>query len=66
VKPDRVIFTKLDEAVNLGTVITVARRISLSSLLHHHRPEVPEHIEPGKPERLARLLLNGEGKGAVP
>src|SRR4030095_6740556 len=29
VSPDRVIFTKLDEAVNFGVILTVARRLPL-------------------------------------
>jgi flagellar biosynthesis protein FlhF len=59
VKPDRVIFTKLDEAVNLGVIMTVARRIALRLSYVTTGQEVPDHIEPGKPDRLARLILEG-------
>jgi flagellar biosynthesis protein FlhF len=59
VKPDRVIFTKLDEAVNLGVIMTVARRIALRLSYITTGQEVPDHIEPGKPDRIARLLLEG-------
>jgi len=57
--PDRVIFTKLDEAVKLGVLITVARRISLPLSYLTTGQEVPDHIEPGRAERLAELLLDG-------
>lgn len=59
VSPDRMIFTKLDEAVNLGVLITVARRVSLRLSYVTTGQEVPDHIEAGKSERLARMLLEG-------
>jgi flagellar biosynthesis protein FlhF len=59
VSPDRVIFTKLDEAVNFGVLVTVARRVSLKLSYVTTGQEVPDHIEVGQPERLARLLLEG-------
>jgi len=59
VKPDRVIFTKLDEAVNFGVLLTVARRVALKLSYVTNGQEVPDHIEVGRPERLARLLLEG-------
>jgi flagellar biosynthesis protein FlhF len=59
VSPDRVIFTKLDEAVNFGVLLTVARRVSLKLSYVTTGQEVPDHIEVGQPERLARLLLEG-------
>jgi flagellar biosynthesis protein FlhF len=59
VSPDRIIFTKLDEAVNFGVLVTVARRVSLRLSYVTTGQEVPDHIEVGQPERLARLLLEG-------
>jgi flagellar biosynthesis protein FlhF len=59
VNPDRIIFTKLDEAVNFGVLVTVARRVSLKLSYVTTGQEVPDHIEVGQPERLARLLLEG-------
>jgi flagellar biosynthesis protein FlhF len=59
VSPDRIIFTKLDEAVNFGVLVTVARRVSLKLSYVTTGQEVPDHIEVGQPERLARLLLEG-------
>lgn len=57
--PDRLIFTKLDEAVGLGVLITVARRVALRLSYVTTGQEVPDHIEAGKSERLARMLLEG-------
>jgi flagellar biosynthesis protein FlhF len=59
VAPDRVIFTKLDEAVNFGVLLTVARKVSLKLSYVTTGQEVPDHIEVGQPDRLARLLLDG-------
>jgi len=63
VKPDRVIFTKLDEAVNFGVILTVARRLALKLSYVTNGQEVPDHIEVGRPDRLARLLLEGGKEG---
>lgn len=59
VRPDRVIFTKLDEAVNFGVLFSVARRIDLKLSYVTTGQEVPDHIEIGRPDRLARLVLDG-------
>jgi flagellar biosynthesis protein FlhF len=59
VTPDRVIFTKLDEAVNYGVLFGVARRIALRLSYVTTGQEVPDHIEMGRPDRLARLVLDG-------
>jgi flagellar biosynthesis protein FlhF len=64
VSPDRVIFTKLDEAVNFGVLVTVARRVSLRLSYITTGQEVPDHLEVGNPERLARLLLEGPREAA--
>lgn len=57
VHPDRLIFTKLDEAVKLGVLFTVAHRVGLPLSFITTGQEVPDHIEPGRPERLAELLV---------
>lgn len=57
VRPDRVIFTKLDEAVNYGVLFNVARRVALRLSYVTTGQEVPDHIEQGRSERLARLVL---------
>lgn len=57
--PDRVIFTKLDEAVNYGVLFNVARRVALRLSYVTTGQEVPDHIEQGRSDRLARLILDG-------
>lgn len=57
--PQRYLFTKIDEACNLGTLLS----------LMHHDPKplsyittgqnVPDDIEPADPERLTNLMLRG-------
>jgi len=59
-RPNRVILTKLDEAANYGVLLTVARRIDAALSFVTTGQEVPDHIEPGQSERLARLVLDGE------
>ena len=56
--PNRVIFTKLDEAVNFGVLLNVARRVSLQLSYVTTGQEVPDHIEAGRPDRIARLILD--------
>ena len=57
--PQKYLFTKIDEACNLGTIL---------SLMHHDpRPlsyittgqNVPDDIEPADPQRLTTLMLRG-------
>ncbi len=60
VTPNRVIFTKLDEAVNFGVLLGVARQVDLKLSFVTTGQEVPDHIEPGKAERIARLILEGQ------
>ena len=57
--PNRVIFTKLDEAVNFGVLLNVARRVPLKLSYVTTGQEVPDHIEAGRPDRIARLILEG-------
>ena len=58
--PTHVIFTKLDEAVSLGVLLNIARRIHAKLSYVTMGQEVPEHIEAGDAERLAKLVLEGE------
>lgn len=62
--PNRVILTKLDEAVNFGVVVNVMQRLRSKLSFVTMGQEVPDHIEPGRPERLAKLILGGEPLGA--
>ncbi len=56
---DRVIFTKLDEAVNFGVLVNVARGINARLSFLTTGQEVPDQIEPGDADRLARLIMHG-------
>ncbi|MFA9478666.1 flagellar biosynthesis protein FlhF [Phycisphaerales bacterium AB-hyl4] len=57
---DRIIFTKLDEAVTFGVVLNVMRKVRKRLSYITTGQEVPHQIEPGRPDRLAALVL-GEG-----
>ncbi|MBX3357236.1 MAG: flagellar biosynthesis protein FlhF [Phycisphaeraceae bacterium] len=58
--PTHLILTKLDEAVNFGVLLSVARRTNAALSFVTTGQEVPDHIEPGHADRLARLVLDGE------
>lgn len=58
--PSRVIFTKLDEAVTLGPLLGVARRVGLKLSYFTTGQEVPDQIELAHSDRLARAILAGE------
>ncbi|MGP1271899.1 MAG: flagellar biosynthesis protein FlhF [Phycisphaerales bacterium] len=58
-EPNRVIFTKLDEAVNTGVLLAVVRRVGVALSFVTTGQEVPDHIEPGRSDRLARMILTG-------
>ena len=57
---DRVILTKLDEAVNFGVLVNVVRRLQTKLSFVTTGQEVPEHLEPGNSDRLARCILTPE------
>lgn len=57
IRTDRIIFTKLDEAVTLGVVLNVLRKVEKRLSYVTTGQEVPHQIEPGRPDRLAALLL---------
>jgi len=59
VGPDRVLFTKLDEAESVGTVVSMVHALGLPLSFVTTGQEVPDHIEPGRADRLARLVLGG-------
>ena len=56
---DRVVFSKLDEAVTYGVLLSVSRKIKASLSYVTTGQEVPHHIERGSPRRLAHLLMGG-------
>ena len=55
--PDRVLFTKVDEADSVGPMVSMVHEIGLPLSFITTGQEVPDHIEPGRAERLARMLL---------
>jgi len=57
---DRVLLTKLDEAVGFGMLISVVHRLGKQISFMSAGQEVPQHIEAGDPMRLADLLLREE------
>lgn len=58
--PNLLIFTKLDEAANLGVVVNIARRVNAKLSYVTTGQEVPDDIEPSRADRLARLVLDGK------
>ncbi len=56
---DRIIFTKLDEAVSFGVLLNVARRVNKQLSFVTTGQEVPHQIEPGDPRKLAELVTGG-------
>ena len=59
IRADKIILTKLDEAVSFGMLVNVIRQVGKQLSFVTTGQEVPDHIEPGRAERLARLVLEG-------
>ncbi len=59
--PDRVLFTKLDEAVHLGPILNVSSRVELPISYVTTGQEVPDQIDLADAPRLARRILDGTG-----
>ena len=60
IQTDRIIFTKLDEAVTFGVVLNVLRKVKKRLSYITTGQEVPHQIEPARPDRLAALMLGEE------
>ena len=60
IRADRIIFTKLDEAVSFGVVVNIVRRVNKQLSFITTGQDVPRDIERGEGARLAGLLLSGE------
>ncbi len=58
-RPDRLILTKLDEAVGMGVVLSVLREAAVQLSYLTTGQEVPADIEQGSSSRLAGLVLDG-------
>ncbi len=54
---DKVVLTKLDEAVSFGMLVNLARKIGKQFSFFTTGQEVPDHIEIGRSERLAELVI---------
>lgn len=64
---DRVVFTKLDEAVGLGVIFNVLRRLNLQLSYLTTGQDVPDDIEVGHRRRIAQLVLDrGGSTGRAP
>jgi flagellar biosynthesis protein FlhF len=59
VRVDRIVLTKLDEAVGMGMVVNVIHRVGKELSFVTTGQEVPEHIEPGSARKLAAMVLDG-------
>jgi len=57
VRVDKLIFTKLDEAAQLGVVLNVARKINKGLAYITTGQDVPDDIEVGHGKKLAQLIL---------
>lgn len=60
VRTDRIIFTKLDEAVSFGVLLNVSKQVGKELSYITTGQEVPHQIEPTASMRLADLVLTGE------
>ncbi|CAG0999794.1 Flagellar biosynthesis protein FlhF [Phycisphaerales bacterium] len=59
VKPDRLVITKLDEAVQFAPIVNLAGRTGLRLSFVTTGQEVPDHIELASAARLASLVVDG-------
>ncbi len=60
IRYDRIIFTKLDEAVNYGVLLNVAKRVNKQLSYLTTGQEVPHQIEPTQAQRIADLVMGGK------
>ncbi|MAX25496.1 MAG: flagellar biosynthesis protein FlhF [Phycisphaeraceae bacterium] len=60
VRTDRIIFTKLDEAVSYGVLLNVSKQVGKELSYITTGQEVPHQIEPTASLRLADLVIDGE------
>ncbi|MFI5377748.1 MAG: flagellar biosynthesis protein FlhF [Tepidisphaerales bacterium] len=57
VRVDKIIFTKLDEAVHVGVVFNVIRKVNKALSYITTGQDVPDHIEVGHGRSLAQLII---------
>ena len=65
VHTDRIIFTKLDEAVTFGVILNVLGKADKRLSYITTGQEVPHQIEPGRSSRIAELVLGSESGGKL-
>jgi flagellar biosynthesis protein FlhF len=63
VRVDKIIFTKLDEAVHVGVVLNVVRKVNKSLSYITTGQDVPNDIEVGRGRKLAQLILGRPNPG---
>jgi flagellar biosynthesis protein FlhF len=59
----KILLTKLDEAVSFGMLVNVIRQVGKQLSFVTTGQEVPTHLEIGRAERLAELVLGGPVHG---
>jgi flagellar biosynthesis protein FlhF len=62
----RVVFTKLDEALGLGVILNVVRRLNLRLSYLTTGQDVPDDIEVGHCRRIAELIIGSRTPQACP
>ncbi len=62
---DRVIFTKLDEAIGFGVILTSLQKVSAQLSYVTAGQDVPDDIEIGQASRVADLILGADLTGSV-
>jgi len=66
VRVDKVIFTKLDEAVHVGVVLNVMRKLNKSLSYVTTGQNVPNDIELGRGRMVARMIIGEQDNGFRP
>jgi flagellar biosynthesis protein FlhF len=56
----KIMLTKLDEAVSFGMLINVIRQVGKQLSFVTTGQEVPKHLEVGRADRIAELVLGGQ------
>jgi flagellar biosynthesis protein FlhF len=60
-KPQRLVFTKLDETVSFGSIFNEAVRTAMPLSFFATGQRIPEDLEEVTPGRLTSLILSGQG-----
>jgi flagellar biosynthesis protein FlhF len=60
VRVDKIVFTKLDEAVGFGVILNVLKRVDKALSYITMGQDVPDDIAPGKRSELAALIAGGQ------